>query len=76
MRALCEEFRVWSLSGLQVVGSMIVGGEGLDEKILQVPAEAFFTAAVETPSPCTTVLLQTGSDFAAMTANRRLVPTV
>lgn len=55
---------------------MIVGGEVLDEKILQVPAEAFFTAAVETPSPCTTVPLQTDSDFAATTANRRLVPTV
>jgi len=55
---------------------MIVGGEVLDEKILQVPAEAFFTAVVESPSPCTTVPLQTDSDFAATTANRRLVPTV
>lgn len=55
---------------------MIVEEEVLDEKILQVPAEAFFTAVVETRFPCTTVPLQTDSDFAATTANRSLVPTV
>jgi hypothetical protein len=55
---------------------MIVGGEVLDEKILQDPAKAFFTAVVETPFPCTTVPLQTDSDFAATIANSSLVPTV